>query len=228
MYAVIKSDNGLTGNSPINTLYQDGFTIQDVLENSTDIQQDIQYIFEAFDGSCTNPDKDTARVYVNPAPEFEVINTRPILCPSELTDITVDSETSGAVITLLDSIVSPNPNGITGMTPTGTSWSAVTSGLPFNITDGLVNSTDTIQTVRYIFEVNASGLTATKFTEVAVNPLPDFQLTLNDPFDSINSGTSTLILINTTTQNGVVVLDSIRKTGNILGKYNTGRHFCGW
>jgi hypothetical protein len=222
---VIKSDNGLTGNSPINTLYQDGFTIQDVLENSTDIQQDIQYIFEAFDGSCTNPDKDTARVYVNPAPEFEVINTRPILCPSELTDITVDSETSGAVITLLDSIVSPNPNGITGMTPTGTSWSAVTSGLPFNITDGLVNSTDTIQTVRYIFEVNASGLTATKFTEVAVNPLPDFQLTLNDPFDSINSGTSTLILINTTTQNGVVVLDSIRKTGNILGNTTPGVTF---
>jgi hypothetical protein len=222
---VIKSDNGLTGNSPINTLYQDGFTIQDVLENSTDIQQDIQYIFEAFDGSCTNPDKDTARVYVNPAPEFEVINTRPILCPSELTDITVDSETSGAVITLLDSIVSPNPNGITGMTPTGTSWSAVTSGLPFNITDGLVNSTDTIQTVRYIFEVNASGLTATKFTEVAVNPIPDFQLTLNDPFDSINSGTSTLILINTTTQNGVVVLDSIRKTGNILGNTTPGVTF---
>jgi predicted Zn-dependent protease len=222
---VIKSDNGLTGNSPINTLYQDGFTIQDVLENSTDIQQDIQYIFEAFDGSCTNPDKDTARVYVNPAPEFEVINTRPILCPSELTDITVDSETSGAVITLLDSIVSPNPNGITGMTSTGTSWSAVTSGLPFNITDGLVNSTDTIQTVRYIFEVNASGLTATKFTEVAVNPLPDFQLTLNDPFDSINSGTSTLILINTTTQNGVVVLDSIRKTGNILGNTTPGVTF---
>jgi hypothetical protein len=222
---VIKSDNRLTGNSPINTLYQHGFTIEDVLVNNTDIQQDIQYTFEAFDGSCTNPDRDIARVYVNPAPEFEVINTRPILCPSELTDITVDSETSGAVITLIDSIVSPNPNGITGMTPTGTSWSVVTSGLPFNITDGLVNSTDTIQTVRYIFEVNASGLTATKFTEVAVNPIPDFQLTLNDPFDSINSGTSTLILINTTTQNGVVVLDSIRKTGNILGNTTPGVTF---
>jgi hypothetical protein len=222
---VIKSDNGLTGNSPINTLYQDGFTIEDVLVNNTDIQQDIQYIFEAFDGSCTNPDRDIARVFVNPAPEFEVINTRPILCPSELTDITVDSETSGAVITLIDSIVTPNPLGIVGMTPTGTSWSAVTSGLPFNITDGLVNSTDAIQTVRYIFEVNASGLTATKFTEVAVNPLPDFQLTLNDPFDSINSGTSTLILINTTTQNGVVVLDSIRNPGSILGNTTPGVTF---
>jgi predicted Zn-dependent protease len=222
---VIKSDNRLTGNSPINTLYQHGFTIEDVLVNNTDIQQDIQYTFEAFDGSCTNPDRDIARVYVNPAPEFEVINTRPILCPSELTDITVDSETSGAVITLIDSIVSPNPNGITGMTPTGTSWSVVTSGLPFNITDGLVNSTDTIQTVRYIFEVNASGLTATKFTEVAVNPIPDFQLTLNDPFDSINSGTSTLILINTTTQNGVVVLDSIRNPGSILGNTTPGVTF---
>ena len=215
----------LTGYSAIGTIYPNGFKLEDVLDNNSNNPQWVEYEFTGSANGCINPVTQTARVFVNPAPEMTVTNNVPTICDDESTDIDISSVTANAVIELINVTISPNPVGVTGHTSVNTTWDVNLGQLPATISDALDNVTDTIQTITYEFEVSASGFTgtSTQTAVVMVNPTPS--QTITNTNTTINSGAMTDILIETPTENGIVTLIDTLRTGDITGATSIGVSF---
>ena len=228
---IAKTDPALIGNTASGVLFTDGARLEDVLLNSTPSVQTITYTFEARANGCVNPVTIDADVDVNPSPEMTITNNVLSVCRGELTDIDVNSITADAIIELIDVTISPNPAGLTGHTAVGTTWQSSLAEIPLNISDNLVNGTDSIQTITYEFEVSASGFISTQTQTVAVVVNPQPALAITNTNTNIKSGETTSILIETPTENGQVELKTITKSdpaliGNTRGRsLFPGRHF---
>jgi hypothetical protein len=216
---VLSMPASISGFSPVNTIYPNGFKLQNSLINNTNNPQWIDYTFTADVSGCGSITSQTVRVNVNPAPQMTVVNSEPILCSGEATSIALSSTTFGAEYRILDVVVSPNADGVTGFDPVPGVWSA----FPVTIADILVNGTDLIQTVSYSFEVRASSFvsSAIQTAVVTVNPAPVMTIDDQSPSPFV-SGQTTDIRIATPTQNGQVRLKSVTKGANITGNTAAG------
>jgi len=155
-----------------------------------------------------------------------VINNAPSLCPTESTDIDINSVTANAVIELINITISPNPAGVSGNTTVGAKWGFGETPLPATIADDLSNSTNDIQTITYEFEVSASGFTGTSTQSAVVTVNPDPAQTITNTNTTINNGQKTDILINTPTENGQVTLISVNTTDpGLTGNTAVGASF---
>ena len=159
---VTTTDASLIGNTVSGASFLDGTRLEDALLNNSNVSQDITYEFQVSGNGCVNTTTSSTNVTVKPTPEMTVVNNNPTLCSAWATDIVVNSITADAIIELVNITISPDASGITGFTSTGTTWASSASELPGMITDNLINSTDSLQTITYEFEVSASGFTSTK------------------------------------------------------------------
>ena len=185
--ANVIATGGVTGFTAIGTQFNSfPASISDVLDNPTNAPQTVTYVLEgSIGGTCINPVTQSLVVTVNPAPpDLSIVNAAPVVCAGTPNDITLNSATAGAVITL----TAVNYNGAIGTLSAG-----ATRTPGSKITETLVNSTNAPITVDYTFQVSANGCTspATQSTQVTVKPNPTFSIA-NSAF-VICSGTSTNI-----------------------------------
>jgi len=182
--ANVIATGGVTGFTAIGTQFNSfPASISDVLVNPTNAPQTVTYVLEgSIGGTCINPVTQSLVVTVNPAPpDLSIVNAAPVVCAGTPNDITLNSATAGAVITL----TAVNYNGAIGTLSAG-----ATRTPGSKITETLVNSTNAPITVDYTFQVSANGCTspATQSTQVTVKPNPTFSIA-NSAF-VICSGTS--------------------------------------
>ena len=129
-------------------LYSNGQKITEVLVNPTNSPATVTYQFEAIVAGCSPSAVQSTNVIVNPTPVFSITNGTPSVCEGSPVNITLNSPTSSAVITLS----AINYNGMTGTLSPGATFAngqniAETISTPF--------TTTTIAT--YSFTVAASG-----------------------------------------------------------------------
>ncbi|MFN5170766.1 MAG: PKD-like domain-containing protein [Cyclobacteriaceae bacterium] len=217
--ASVVATGGVTGFSASGTLYNSfPANITDNLSNPTNAPQTVTYTFEgSIGGVCVNPAQQTVIVTVNPAPpDLSITNLTAIVCPGTPNDITLNSVTSGAVITLTN----VNYNGATGTLSNGTTFTPGSK-----ITETLGNSTSSAIVVTYTFQVAANGCTnpVTQSTTVTVKPQPVFSIV--NAASAICSGAAVDITLNTPTAGGVVRLDAVSYGGVTGGTAVAGSTF---
>jgi predicted secreted protein len=119
----------------------------------------------AIHSGCVSPTM-SFTITINPSPQFTITNNTPIICEGTPADITLNSITSGAVVTL----AAVNYNGAIG-TP-------LLAGATFTdgqqITEILTNPTNLPINVVYTFSVSANGCNNpfTQTATITVKPLP--------------------------------------------------------
>lgn len=183
--------------------------ISENLVNLTNAPINVTYSFTAEAAGCTNNNPATAQVLVRPNPEISLINSTPDICEGTLTNIELVSNTEGAIFTLMNvdygggsGTLLPNQAFLPGSV----------------ISENIVNGTDNPITVRYTFRVNASSCGPVEaFTEVVVNPTPDFNVINNDPL--ICSGEAVDIELFSNVFGAEITLSSVNyglATGNLM------------
>ena len=151
--------------------------INETLVNPTESPITVTYTFTVSANGCSDLTPVSTTVTINPAPPtFSISNTTPSVCEGVNANITLNSLTSGAVMTL----TSVNYNGVTGTTNYA-GGETFTDGQ--QITESYSNPGNTPLTVTYTFSVAANGCSnpTTQQTTVTVNP---------DPVFAINNATS--------------------------------------
>jgi hypothetical protein len=151
--------------------------INETLTNTTTGPINVTYQVVTLANGCANAVQNVI-VSVNPTPQFTITNSAPAVCSNSTpTSITLNTPTSGGVITLLSTFAYP----------TGISGGTLTPSRTFNnggvIAETLTNSTNSPITVTYTFSVSLNAgtcaNTSTRFTSVVVNPTP--KLAVLDP-----------------------------------------------
>ena len=135
------------------------------LVNPTNAPVTVIYIFSAATVNCSNPVTQQTSVTVNPTAAMTINNTTTSICSGNAVSITLNSATSGAVITL---------NNVNYGAATGTITAPQTYTPGSVITETLINTTSGPVIVTYSFSVSANGCsTAGPFTAtVTVNAVP--------------------------------------------------------
>ena len=199
--SVTPSMAGLGGWTTIGTTFNTfPVNIADPLTNSNTTAETVTYTFDIAANGCTDPISKQVTIIVNPGPIFSITNTLPSICSGDLTSILLSSPTAGAVITLINVI----PGFITGYSPIGTTF------LDGNVvSDPLLNSTISIETIEYVFEISAAGCTnvTSQSAFVDVKPIPTWTVTNNAA--TICEGLVTDIDLNSPTDNAVITLSNI-------------------
>ena len=211
---------GVTGVLVANTQYTSPFpqTLTGSLVNTTNVVQTVTYEFEMAAGSCVNPVRQTVTIQVSPTPSMSVVNTTPSVCSGSATAITLNSPTSGAIITL----TSVNYGGANGNLSNNTTY---TPGSVIN--DILQNLTTSPVTVNYTFEVSANGCTSGSFgTSVSVAPTPTFTV-VNNATDFCSSGSQDIDLT-TTVSGATITITGVTvspTTGSVTGVATAGTQY---
>jgi hypothetical protein len=191
-------------------------TITESLVNTTNVPVNVTYSFTAIAEGCVNTTPATAQVLVRPNPQISFINSTPDICEGTLTNIELVSNTEGAIFTL----VSVDYDGGSGTLLPNQAF------LPGSlIREIIVNGTDNPITVRYTFRVNASTCGPVEdFTEVIVNPTPDFNVLNNT--DLICSGEAVDIDVFSNVFGAEISLSSVNY-GPVSGSLVPGTSFGG-
>ncbi len=185
---------------------QTDLNLTDNLVNTTLLVQTVTYHFTPHidpgdgDGECGNGVDTTITVYINPRPRIEVA-VDDTLCYDGTADITITNPTNQTGEWRYDLDVT-YPAGVTGILSDGTSQTAL------NLTDNLVNTTLTVQTVTYHFtphidpgdgDGECGGGVDTTIT-VYINPRPRIEVTADDTL--CYDGSTSFTLVNPTNQTG--------------------------
>jgi hypothetical protein len=150
-------------------------------------------------------------VTINPTPTFTVTNNLATICSQATTDIDIASPTANAVITLTNVI--PTSANIIGFSSTGTTY---LNGA--TITDILINTGNTVESLDYVFSVNANGCPgpSTITRTVTVNPEPDVAASQN--VQTICDGDfSNIILVNPNLVTGTTFSWTVSESGGVTG-----------
>ena len=204
--SVTPSTGGLGGWTTIGTTFNFNppagpINIADALTNSNTTAETVTYTFDIAANGCVDPISKTVVIIVNPGPIFSITNTLPTICSGDFTSIQLTSPTVGADIDLITVI----PGLITGYTMPPVPPFATGSIL----SDQLFNTTTSIQTIEYVFEVSAAGCTNTTTQSAFVNVLPIPVWTVTDNAPTICEGLSTDIDLDATTDNVTVFISNI-------------------
>jgi len=184
--------------------------INETLTNTKTGPISVTYQVVTLANGCANAVQNVI-VSVNPTPQFTITNSEPAVCSnsnSTPTSITLNTPTSGGVITPLSTFA--YPSGISGGT--------LTPSITFNngdvIAETLTNSTNSPITVTYTFSVNAGTCanTSTRFTSVVVNPNPKLAVLTPPP---VCQGNTVDI-----TQSGYI--DATNSTSGLVYSYYDG------
>jgi hypothetical protein len=177
------------------TTFTNSNTLAEALTNNTNAPIDVVYTFSVTTPSTTpvcpvGPVTQVVTVRVQPTPAFSTVNGAAQICSGSQANITLNSSVTGAQVRLQ----SVSYGAVSGTLSAGALYS---NGQ--QITEVLVNNTNTAITVTYIFEaiVGSCGPSATQSVQVIVNPNPSFTATNNAT--TICSGTATNILFNSLT-----------------------------
>jgi hypothetical protein len=168
--AIITLDN-VNYNGAIGTLaggetYASGSRITESISNPTEATITVTYTFSVSANGCGNPATQQTTVQVRPIPSFSIDNAVPSICAGTQTDISLQSPTGGAVITL----TSVN-YGLAGGTLSG--GETYTNGQ--KIQEVLTNGTSATQVVTYTFRASANSCVnpVTQSAQVSVKPIPN-------------------------------------------------------
>ncbi|WP_221412623.1 PKD-like domain-containing protein [Fulvivirga lutimaris] len=206
--------------------YFDGNSITEVLFNTTNITQLVTYTFNVTTPGTTpscplvTANKVTT-VSVQPQPVMSINNLATDLCSGDVTDITLSSTTTDAIIRL-DAISGAGAANVLGKTSVGLTFMDGDQ-----ITDALTNATNAPITITYEFSVNVNGCpdgVAPFTTSVTVNPNPT--LTITNTTAEICSGDAVNITLNSPTTNHQINLISVNygavTGGTASGPYTNG------
>ena len=209
--------NGVTGTltAPVN--YTNGQQILEVLTNTSNAPITVVYTFSVAANGCSDPVSKQASVVVSPSPTMSIVNATTEICSGSPVGITLNSPTSGAVITL----TTVSYGGVTGTLTAPRTYSAGSI-----ISETLINNTNNPVTVTYSFTVAANGCSnATTFsTNVLVNPNPNFAIT--NTTSTICSGSTPAISVNSPTANSQIALQSVTYGSLLNGAYSSGATFA--
>ncbi len=147
---------------------------------------------------------------------MSITNSTTEICSASPVNITLNSPTVGAIITL----TGINYNGVTG---TLSAPAAYTPGSI--ISETLINNSDSPITVTYSFTVAGSGCSngSTFTTDVLVNPNPSLVITNSTP--SICSGSTPTISYGSPTDNAEINLLNVNYGALLNGAYASGATF---
>ncbi len=170
------------------TVFTNGNVLAENLLNNTNAAIDVVYTFNVTTPTTPVcplvPVNQSITVHVQPNPVFTLTNSTTQICSGTQALITLNTPVTGAQVRLQ----SVSYGAVSG---------TLTSGILFSngqqITEVLVNNTNSPATVTYTFEaiVGSCGPSATQTTSVIVNPNPSFTVTNSNPV--ICSGTATNI-----------------------------------
>ncbi len=196
---------GVTGTLSDGTSQTD-LNLTDNLANATLLVQTVTYHFTPHidpgdgQGECGGGVDTTITVYINPRPRIEVA-VDDTLCYDGTADITITNPTNQTGEWRYDLDVT-YPVGVTGTLSDGTNQTDL------NLTDNLVNTTLTVQTVTYHFtphidpgdgQGECGGGVDTTIT-VYINPRPRIEVTADDTL--CYDGSTSFTLVNPTNQTG--------------------------
>jgi hypothetical protein len=213
----LKSVNygSVVGSLSPGALFVNGQKLAETLLNTTNAPITVVYEFVASVGLCDPSASTFTSVTVAPNPVITIINSSPIICSGDATNISINSSTVGSVITL----TAVNYNGMPGTRSVGDTF--VDGG---SITEALTNITNTSVTVTYSFSVSATGCTnpTVQTISVIVNPVPTFQV--SNSSTSICSGSRANISFSSTVLGAQIRLKSINY-GAATGTLSAGALF---
>jgi hypothetical protein len=180
-------------------------SLVETLHNNTNVPIDVVYTFNVTTPGTTPvcplaPSTQVITVRVLPAPTFSNTSTVSEMCSGSQTNILLNTTVTGAQIRLQ----AVNYGAVAGTLAPGVLY---TDGQ--QITEVLVNSTNSPVTVVYTFEaiVGSCVPSATQTVNVVVNPNPNFSVTNNAA--TICSGTQTNIVFASTTSGHSINLTSV-------------------
>jgi len=209
--------NGASGTLTAPVTYTNGQQITELLTNGTNAPVNVIYTFSVAANGCNNPVSQQTSVIVNPTPTMSFTNAKTEICSGTPVNITLNSATTGAIITLSGI----NYGGVIG------TLSSPTTYIPGSIiSETLVNNSNSPITVTYSFTVAGNGCSnGTIFTTaVVVNPNPSLAVT-NSTL-TICSGSTPAISFVSPTDNAQIALQSViyGSVGN--GAYASGATFA--
>ena len=212
--------NGATGGTYAGgETFTSGQKINETLVNPTESPITVTYTFTVSANGCSDLTPVSTTVTINPAPPvFTITNTTPAVCEGVGANITLNSPTASAVITL----ISVNYNGTTS-TSNFVGGETFTDGQ--TITESYSNPGNTPLIVTYTFSVAANGCSnpTTQQTTVTVNPDPIFAI--NNTTATICEGLANSITLTSATTNAVITLSSVNYNGATGGTYAGGETF---
>ncbi|GHN01324.1 hypothetical protein WSM22_28130 [Cytophagales bacterium WSM2-2] len=170
--------NAGTGAGQSNTAIQN-----DKFTNLTNALLTVTYNITPVTGSCVG-DPYNVVLTVKPQPAFSITNNTASICSGTTTDITLNSSTVNAVITL----TSVNYGGAAG----GTQVNGNTFTNSQKIAEALTNPGNTPLTISYTFSVAASGCSnpATQSTSITLKAMPVITNTATELQTTICSATA--------------------------------------
>ena len=117
--------------------------------NTSSLVQTVTYTFEGSIGAgvCINPVQQVVVVTVNPTPVVTAVPALTTICSSAQTDITLTDPVAGSVIKIVGITISGGAGNITGNSAVNSTFASGS-----HVTDVLVNTTTSPQTIRYDFQ----------------------------------------------------------------------------
>jgi len=170
---------------------------------------------------CTGPIR-TFNITVNPTPALTVTdNTTGTICSDSQTDISVTDLVVGSSIKLVGIIISGAPGNITGHSPVNSTFASGS-----RITDLLVNTTTSDQTIQYDFQSTANGCTGSiQSVVVTVRPRAIFSYTNVPSTICEGPGDQTNIVLSSSTVGMRVRISNVTATGGVTGFSPIGTQF---
>ncbi len=210
--------NGVAGTTSYvgGETFINGAKIIESYSNPGDTPLTVTYTFASAANGCSNLVTQQTSTVVNPDPIMSIVNAASQICSGSPISITLNSSTSGAIITLAN----VNYNGVIGTLTSPRTF------IPGSIiTEALVNTSNAPITVTYSFTVAGNGCSnaSTFTTTVAVNPNPTLEVTNNST--TICSGTAPSISFNSPTSNASIALQSVTYGSLVNGAYTSGDTF---
>ncbi len=156
---------------------------------------------------------------VYPIPILTAVdNTSGTLCNNSQTNITVSDLILGAVVRIIGVTISGAPGNITGYSPVNSTFASGSS-----ITDLLVNTTTTDQTIQYDFQSTANGCSG-NIQSIIITVRPNAVFSVTNIPSTVCEGalTPSNIIINSSTVGQQVLLKSITATGGVTGVIPVG------
>jgi len=157
----------INGHTLVGATFTTGSVISDLLINTTNTDQTIQYDFQSTANGCTGL-VESITLTVRPNPVFNFTNIPSTICEgaSSPTNIVLSSSVVGMRVRIANVIPT---GGVTGFSPVNTQFNA----FPATIADVLDNPTNQPQSVTYLLEGSLAGVCVNPtLTSVIVNVNP--------------------------------------------------------
>ncbi|WPP49324.1 PKD-like domain-containing protein [Catalinimonas niigatensis] len=200
-WTVASSDPGLTG-----AVSGSGNSIQQTLENITFTPQTVTYTITPRANACDGVSQDVT-ITVNPRPDLQINTAASQICDGEPTDIDFSSAVSGTDFAWTVTFDAAHVSG-------------ALAGTGDNITQTLVNTSDTDQTVTYHITTEADGCTGeSKDVVITIHPTPILTLTpiKTELCSGENAGISFSSTVINTTYSWTVDFDNTKISGAFSG-----------